>query len=252
MFLPAQAFSCIALSVQAADKTVTNSLGMAFVSIPAGSFTMGADKDSEDAYGDELPSRRVTISQPFYLGKYEVTQGEWETMMGDNPSKFKGGKNPVDSVSWNDAQTGIERLNRTEGTKKYRLPTEAEWEYAARAGTTSAYSFGDNADSLGQYAWYEDNSESRTHPVGQKQPNPWGLYDMHGNVMEWVQDWYDYYVKSQAIDPCNSYGGPGRVLRGGCWRIRAVRLRSACRDYGTPAVRSVLCGFRLAFSPDHS
>ncbi|MDR2624899.1 MAG: formylglycine-generating enzyme family protein [Zoogloeaceae bacterium] len=259
-------------------NTVTNSIGMEFVRIPAGSFMMGADKNLEDAREDEMPQHQVTISQPFYLGKYEVTQKEWEAVMGDNPSKFKGENNPVENVSWYDIQTFIERLNQKEGTNKYRLPTEAEWEYAARAGTTTQYSFvkweyaersgmmtqssGDDADSLGRYAWYKDNSEGKTHPVGQKEPNPWGLYDMHGNVWEWVQDWYDenYYAQSPAIDPRGPsggslrdprgpYGNSFRVLRGGSCTGTARHFRSATRGLGLPP--SMYNGFRLAFSPGH-
>jgi formylglycine-generating enzyme required for sulfatase activity len=251
MFL--RALSGTAFSARAADKTVTNSLGMAFVPIPAGSFTMGEDENSEDAEDDETPPHRVTISQPFYLGKYEVTQNQWTVVMGDNPSKFKGRNNPVESVSWYEVQEFIERLNQKEGTKKYRLPTEAEWEYAARAGTTTAYSFGDDTDSLGRYAWYWDNSGKTTHPVGQKRPNPWGLYDMHGNVWEWVQDVYDedYYAESPAIDPHGPSGGFFRVLRGGSWGGYAKSSRSASRFIYPPRGGLDDCGFRLAFSPGH-
>ena len=139
--------------------------------------------------------------------------------MGDNPSRFKGDTMPVEHVSWEDAQKFIERLNAKEGGPKYRLPTEAEWEYAARAGTTTAYSFGANASQLGEYAWFSENSVSTMHPVGQKKPNPWGLYDMHGNVWEWVHDWYsgDAYKASTstAVDPKGPSTGSSRVYRGG-------------------------------------
>jgi formylglycine-generating enzyme required for sulfatase activity len=133
------------LDAQAADKTFTNSIGMEFVLISAGLFVMGADKNFEDADDDETPRHQVRISKPFYLGKYEVTQEQWSTVMENNPSQFKGRNNPVEQVSWNDAQEFIKHLNRKEGHKRYRLPTEAEWEYAARAGTTTTYSFGDRA-----------------------------------------------------------------------------------------------------------
>jgi formylglycine-generating enzyme required for sulfatase activity len=166
----------------AAEKTYTNSIGMEFVLIPSGSFMMGADKNFEDASDDETPRHRVTISQPFYLGKYEVTQGEWAEVMGSNLSRFKGRSNPVENVSWDDAIEFIRRLNQKEGHCRYRLPAEAEWEYAARAGSASTYSFGDDAGQLGRYAWYGGNSGDSTHPVGQKEPNAWGLYDIHGNV----------------------------------------------------------------------
>jgi formylglycine-generating enzyme required for sulfatase activity len=182
---------------------------------------------------------------------HSITQAQWEAVMGENPSKFKGRSNPVENVSWDDIQVFIKRLNQKEGTNKYRLPTEAEWEYAARAGTTSAYSFGDDADSLGRYAWYDGNSGDKTHPVGQKQPNPWGLHDMHGNIKEWVQDWYDqdYYAKSPARDPRGPSGGLFRVLRGGGWIDDAEDLRSAYRDSIFPNIRHY--GFRLAFSLGH-
>ena len=135
------------------SKTFTNSIGTEFILIPAGSFMMGADENDEEADDNEMPQHRVTLSQPFYLGKYPVTQAEWVAVMGNNPSENKGRNNPVESVSWNEVQTFISRLNKKEGTNKYRLPTEAEWEYAARAGTKSAYFFGDDVGQLEQYAW---------------------------------------------------------------------------------------------------
>ncbi|MDR3159529.1 MAG: formylglycine-generating enzyme family protein [Zoogloeaceae bacterium] len=238
-------------------QTVTNSIGMEFVLIPAGSFMMGSADDDQYAVKNEKPAHWVTISQPFYLGKYEVTQGEWTAVMGDNPSYFKGRSNPVESVTWHDVQTFIERLNQKEGTNKYRLPTEAEWEYAARAGTTTRYSFGDDVDSLGRYAWHYDNSGNKTHPVGQKEPNPWGLYDMHGNVWELVQDWEDDYSKSPVTDPRGPSGGSCcRVLRGGSWfddprHGWGWAFRSARRVGNPPVSRPKDSGFRLAFSPDH-
>jgi formylglycine-generating enzyme required for sulfatase activity len=233
------------------DKTFTNSIGTEFILIPAGSFTMGADKNFEDAFDDETPQHRISISQSFYLGKYPVTQAEWVAVMGNNPSKFKGRSNPVEQVSWNDVQTFIQRLNAKEGTKKYRLPTEAEWEYAARGGTKSTYSFGDDAGQLGQYAWYDGNSGSQLHPVGQKKPNPWGLYDMYGNVMEWVNDWFDsnYYSRSPSTDPTGPSSGRTRVLRGGSWYFDAGLLRSAYRNHYSPDLRIECNGFRLALSP---
>ncbi|GHU14030.1 hypothetical protein AGMMS50225_25070 [Betaproteobacteria bacterium] len=233
------------------DKTFTNSIGTEFILIPAGSFIMGSDKKTERAEDDETPQHRVSISQAFYLGKYEVTQGEWEAVMGSNPSKFKGRSNPVEQVSWDDVQTFIQRLNAKEGTRKYRLPTEAEWEYAARAGIKSTYSFGDDAGQLGTYAWYNGNSGSQTHPVGQKKPSPWGLYDMHGNVWEWVNDWYDgsYYGRSPSTDPAGPSSGQYRVLRGGSWYGSAGSLRSGIRRGSTPDPRNDNFGFRLARSP---
>jgi formylglycine-generating enzyme required for sulfatase activity len=223
---------------------------MEFILIPAGSFTMGADKNFEDAYDDEMPQHRVTIGKPFYLGKYEVTQAQWTAVMGNNPSKFKGQDNPVEQVSWDDAQAFIKRLNQKEGHNRYRLPTEAEWEYAARAGTTGAYSFGDDVDGLGRYAWYRDNSGDKTHPVGRKEANPWGLYDMHGNVWEWVQDWYGDYSSASVTDPKGPSAGSMRVFRGGSWRYSARLCRAANRYACPPDTRYANLGFRLALSPE--
>jgi formylglycine-generating enzyme required for sulfatase activity len=230
---------------RATGKTWTNSIGMEFVRIEAGSFLMGRDPNFEEGESNEEPRHRVTISQSFYLGKYTVTQAQWEAVMDSNPSKYKGSDHPVERVSWNDAQTFIRRLNKQEGTNKYRLPTEAEWEYAARAGTKTAYSFGDDEDQLsqyasfyynrriGQFAWVaEEEGRLGTSPVGQKQPNPWGLYDMHGNVEEWVQDWYgkDYYASSPSTDPTGPAEGAFHVRRGGGWGDYSRSLRSAYRN----------------------
>jgi formylglycine-generating enzyme required for sulfatase activity len=248
-----------AFSASAAGKTYSNSIGMEFVLIPAGSFTMGADKNFEDALDRETPRHRVTISKPFYLGQYEVTQAQWETVMGNNPSEFKGRNNPVENISWDDAQMFIQRLNRQEGHNRYRLPTEAEWEYAARAGSASAFCFGDIEKNLDSYACYRYNSrewwgvgDKATHPVGQKAPNAWGLYDMHGNVWEWVQDWYGerYYSNSPGSDPKGPPSGSYRVLRGGGWADDAEDCRSAYRNYYTPGYRNYYIGFRLALSPE--
>jgi formylglycine-generating enzyme required for sulfatase activity len=186
---------------------VTNSVGMKFTLISSGSFMMGADLNSERGYKGETPQHRVTISRPFYLGVYEVTQSEWMSVMdGANPSNFKGETLPVEQVSWDDARSFVRKLNQKEGTEKYRLPTEAEWEYAARAGTTTAYFFGDDEGSLGIYAWFGGNSGGKTRPVGGKSHNPWGLYDINGNVLEWVQDFFGYYSGSAATDPMGLRG----------------------------------------------
>jgi formylglycine-generating enzyme required for sulfatase activity len=236
------------------EKTYTNSIGMEFVLISAGSFSMGADKTIENAGGDEIPQHRVSISKPFYLGKYEVTQAEWTKVMGSNPSAFEGHANPVENVSWNDAQEFINRLNQQEGTTVYRLPTEAEWEYAARAGTTSTYFFGDDAGSLASYAWFAGNSGGTTHPVGQKQPNAWGLHDMHGNVLEWAQDWYDerYYSSFMPANPQGPASGSFRVRRGGSWSGNSESCRVADRSSNSPDFRNDNIGFRLVFSPQNN
>ena len=185
----------------------------------------------------KMESNEVRIDQDFYLGKYQVTQQQWEAVMGNNPSNFKGGSLPVETVSWDDAQIFIQKLNQLSGKKNYRLPTEGEWEYACRAGSTSDYYFGDNESQLGEYAWYDGNSGATTHPVGQKKPNEWGLYDMAGNVWEWTDSWYD---------SSHSY----RVMRGGCWYGNFAGLcRSVCRSCGAPDGRLNFIGFRLVFVP---
>ena len=184
----------------------------------------------------KMESNEVKMDQDFYLGKYPVTQQQWEAVMGNNPSNFKGGSLPVETVSWDDAQIFIQKLNQLSGKKNYRLPTEGEWEYACRAGSTSDYYFGDNESQLGEYAWYDGNSGATTHPVGQKKPNEWGLYDMAGNVWEWTDSWYD---SSHSI----------RVIRGGSWYYFAGFCRSVYRYYSTPVNRYGNIGFRLVFVP---
>ncbi len=217
-------------------------LDMEFVLIPAGKFQMG----STTGESDEKPVHWVRISQPFYLGKYEVTQAQWKTVMGsDNPSFFKGDNLPVDTVSWDDCQVFIRKLNARRDGYTYRLPSEAEWEYACRAGTT-----GDYAGKLGARAWYYGNSGNQTHPVGWKSPNRWGLYDMHGNVWEWCQDWYggDYYQNSPGTDPQGPSMGSDRVFRGGSWNTTAVICRSANRRRQLPDFRGP--GLRLVRTVD--
>jgi formylglycine-generating enzyme required for sulfatase activity len=186
---------------------------------------------------------------------YEVTQAEYEKVIGENGSEFKGVSSPVEQVSWDDATEFCKRLSAKEG-KTYRLPTEAEWEYACRAGTTTRYSFGDDPASLGEYAWYGANSDVRTHSVGEKKPNAWGLYDMHGNMWEWCADSWamGYYAVSPTDDP----PGPetaarrvfrGRVFRGGCWGSGAAGCRSAYRGRDEPQHRRRSLGFRVAADP---
>ena len=233
----------VALPEPAAEPArYVNSYGMEFVRLPAGAFRMGAD----DGRSNEQPTHCVQLSRPFYLGIYAVTQGEWQRIMGTNPSRFEGDlQRPVERVSWDDAQKFLQKLNAQERGTAYRLPTEAEWEYAARAGSTTAYSFGDNPTPLAQYAWYDDNAGSTTRPIGQQQPNAWGLYDMHGNVWEWVQDWYAPYLAPTAVDPQGPIGGAFRVIRGGSWFDIARDCRSASRDYAGPSARDGTLGLRL-------
>jgi formylglycine-generating enzyme required for sulfatase activity len=211
------------------------------VLIPAGSFTMG-----NAIVASEKPARKVTITKPFYLGKFEVTQEQWEAVMGNNPSEFKGPKNPVEQVSWTDCQEFLVKLNAKAGGQggKFVLPTEAQWEYACRAGSTGEFCFGNKEKQLGEYAWwYDENSGIETHPVGEKKPNAWGLYDMHGNVCEWCQDWYGTYGAEAVDDPSGPTKGTSRVYRGGGWLDFAwlCNVWEWCQDwwYGTYGAEAV-------------
>jgi formylglycine-generating enzyme required for sulfatase activity len=277
-------------------KTLTNTLGMKLVLIPAGEFLMGSPDEDKDAEDDEKPQHRVKISKPFYLGATEVTVGQFGRVVesagyrteaetdgkggwgwNEQAKKFEGfdpkhswrftgfeqtDEHPVVNVTWNDAIAFCNELSKLEGLKpyyrigageqsggdRYRLPTEAEWEYACRAGSTTKYGFGDDASELGQYAWYEGNSGLKTHPVGQKRPNGFGLFDMHGNVWEWCWDWYDsrYYSQSPDADPAGPSRLSIRVFRGGGWDDDPRSVRSANRYRDTPVSRNGLLGFRVA------
>ena len=310
-------------------KTHTNSIGMEFVLIPAGSFDRMSESTNE--FGEKSTKAfKTTISKPFYLGKYEVTQEQWVAVMGSNPSKMKGRTNPVESMSWNDVQEFIKRLNAKEGFTRYRLPTEMEWELAARAGTSTEYFWGNypseeiakaereitkirastrcfhaytvmgtilghygknaqvsqfhrddqkayrqflpryeecerdvakirspmeklkesSANAINSHVWYQENSGYTTHPVGQLKPNPWGLYDIYGNVWEWVQDSVDNLPAKDTVDYCSLGGGPTRVYRGGSWDYDASRFRSASRSGNSADYRRSDVGFRLALSPE--
>ncbi len=244
-FIPYASAVCLSLAsltLNAADYS--NSIGMKFIEIPAGQFEIGGcNKVFYEDCGNEA-GYMVTIDKAFYLSQTEVTQAQWEAVMSSNPAHFKGSKRPVEEVRWDDAQAFIRRLNQKEGGNKYRLPTEAEWEYAARAGTRTAYSFGDEVSQLGQYAWYSENAGSETHSVAQKKPNPWGLYDMHGNVWEWTcSAWSSTYNGEE--QQCNNRA-EFRSLRGGSWNAGASNLRSAYRNDITPVNRSYSLGLRLA------
>lgn len=234
-------------------KTATVDLGggvkMEFVLLGPGSFIMGSDENTGD--GDESPEHKVTLSQPFYLGKYEVTQEQWAAVMGHNPSEFKGAKRPVDTVSWNDCQLFVAKLQEKTG-REFALPTEAQWEFACRAGTTTLWSFGKDAGQAGDYAWVGDNSGGTTHPVGGKKPNPWGLYDMHGNVWEWCADWYEKhaYAGGDATDPRGPGASGGRILRGGAWGEHPNNIRSACRNCIGPDIRHNGTGLRCLMLVD--
>ena len=223
-------------------ETLKNSIDMKFTLIPAGEFMMGSKE-----YEREQPIHNVTIDMPFNLGIFPVTQREWKAVMGYNPSHFKGDDLPVEIVLWNVVQEFIEKLNEIESTDKYRLPSEAEWEYAARAGTTTRYSFGNEYSKLGEYGWYSENSGDKIHSVGKKGANPWGLYDVHGNVWEWVQDtWHDTY--NGAPDDGSAWRdgvSAIRVLRGGSCLSNANGCRSANRLCYDPGDRYHFLGFRL-------
>ena len=237
----------IVLTKAKPKKDFTNSIGMKFVLVPAGTFQMGSTKDEQPDRGDDERQHWVTISRPFYLQTTEVTQGQYQRVMRKNPSHFHGENRPVERVSWDDAQKFIKKLNQMEKTDKYRLPTEAEWEYACRAGSTTRFCFGDDEAKLGEYAWYGENSGSKTRPVKQKKPNAWGLFDMHGNVYEWCQDWYGEYPAGPVTDPTGPASGRGRVLRGGSWYFDARCARSALRNYNRyPGFRDCNIGFRVA------
>lgn len=203
-----------------------------------------------DGYTDEKPAHEVCVDD-FYMGKYDVTQGQWQVVMGNNPSLFKdcGDNCPVEMVSWIDAQEFISKLNKRSGEKKYRLPTEAEWEYAARSGgKREKYAGSDDVDSV---AWCGSNSDRTTHPVGTKSPNGLGIYDMNGNVWQWVQDWYaaNYYGKSARKNPRGPGSGSDRVMRGGSWNSGLDSVWASLRGYVTPDVRGNFAGFRLLRTP---
>ncbi len=223
---------------------------MEFVYIKPGAFIMGGtvDANPKSAWqGIEKPKHKVVLTRGFYMGRYEVTQAQYETVTGENPSRFKGPDLPVEMVSWPKAVEFC-RIASRRTRKPFRLPTEAEWEFACRAGSTEPHGFGGDASLLGDYAWHKGNSEGRTHPVGRKKPNAWGLHDMHGNVWEWVADWYapDYYLKSPGKDPRGPDAGNRRLLRGGSWFFDVgFQCRSAFRHHNLPERGFHTLGFRV-------
>jgi formylglycine-generating enzyme required for sulfatase activity len=234
--------------------TTTTSLpDFSFVLISPGTFIMGSPETELGRGEDELP-HEVIITRGFFLQTTAVTQGQWKAMMGNNPSRFshKGDDHPVESVSWYDCQKFIERLNSS-SEHIYRLPTEAEWEYACRSGKFFSCSEGeilelfcDHDPNLDAVGWYCGNSDRATHPAAQKKPNLWGIYDLHGNVLEWCQDWYGgTYPETPQTDPTGPITGPGRVIRGGSWFSNAKSCRSAARFYWSPNAKSDFIGFRL-------
>jgi formylglycine-generating enzyme required for sulfatase activity len=215
---------------------------MVLMPIPAGEFTMGS---AETKY--EQPAHKVKITKPFLMGATEVTQAQWKAVMGDSPSLIQGDDLPVESVTWEECQAFVKKLSEKEG-KTYRLPTEAEWEYACRAGSTKRFHFGDDANGLGEYAWHGANSDCTTHPVGLKKPNAWGLYDTYGNVWEWCQDFYVAYGEKEQADPAGPEKGSQRIFRGGAWYDEVYRCRSAFRNSRHPNSRNYF-GLRVVMVP---
>ena len=228
-----------------------NSIGMELMLIPPGEFLMGSPA-FEDGRGDDETQHKVTLTKPFFMGITEVTQAQFFRVLRKNPSKFKAAKHPVEQVTWDEAVEFCARLSDLPAEKRtgrvYRLPTEAEWEYACRAGTTTAYSFGNDQGQLSNYGWWKVNSGGATHPVGLKKPNPWGLYDIHGNVWEWCQDWYGGYFAGKLTDPTGPVSGSIRVCRGGSWYGNSGFCRSASRHGYSPGRRDYDLGFRVVRS----
>jgi len=260
----------------AEEKNFTNSIGITFVLIPAGTFMMGTTcRDNPFTEVDEfmvcsgsnnqLPYHKITIAKPFYLAKTELTQGQWVSIMGENnpryqnPSYFKAEKAgvspqdaanlPMENISWHNAQTFVQKLNQKEHcTDCYFIPTEAQWEYAARAGTSSEYSFGDNQTALGEFAWFVNNAQGKTHVVGVKKPNQWGLYDMLGNVGEWTCSKYAAYRTVPGAEAqCSNHNTTTNVVwRGGSWRVDANLCKVSLRNYTLPHHASYDVGLRIA------
>ncbi len=238
-------------------KEIKTESGVEMILLPGGWFIMGDDKGEVD----ERPAHKIYVA-PFYMDKYPVTQEEYERVMGENPSRWKGGRNPVEQVRWSDAVRYCNARSRLEGLQPcynletwecdfdadgYRLPMEAEWEFACRAGTKTRYFFGDNPRKLKLYAWFKGNSGGRPRPVGRKLPNPWGLYDMYGNVWEWCNDFYkvDYYGESPLKNPKGPKTGNTKVLRGGSWNSKAEECRSSYRYNENPGYTDVCFGYDI-------
>ncbi len=225
------------------------------VSIPAGTFVMGSPNNEQNRGNYEGPQTTVTISKPFWMSKFEVTQGQYEELMGNNPAHFKvaGLNAPVEKVSWNNAVEFCRQLTekeksvgRLEDGYEYHLPTEAQWEYACRAGTTTRFSYGDDDSELGKYAWFDHFPDGSTYSVGAKLANPWGLHDMHGNVWEWCLDWYGKYPGGAQVDPVGANTGTRRVRRGGSWNFDGGYCRSDSRLGNFTDTAFVNLGFRPA------
>jgi formylglycine-generating enzyme required for sulfatase activity len=239
---------------------VIPSCGMKMNWVAPGRFVMGSPPTEAGRSNDEGPQTDVTMSRGFWLGVFAVTQDDWKSIaegaigLNAEPSFFHGERLPVEQVSWQDCQSWLEELNSSEESRlpagfQYRLPTEAEWEFACRAGTSTAFHFGDAQPGLDESAWYSNNSSGQTHSVGAKKPNTWGFHDMHGNVWEWCQDRYGALPGGSVIDPQEPIAGLNRVFRGGSWGVAASRCRSAYRVWNKPSYRDYTVGFRVAIAP---
>lgn len=237
--------------------SVADGVELRFVRIAPGTFVRGSPPTEPGRDRDEGPAHAVTITRAFHLGVHEVTQAQWTAVMGSNPAVFRRGpdspRRPVESVSWEDCQRFIARLN-ARGVGRFRLPTEAEWEYAARAGSTTRFPWGDDPKEYitHAHAWANSRSYAITHPVGEKPPNAWGLHDLHGNVWEWCSDWYGPYAEGPQRDPTGPAAGRERVFRGGSWYDFPVSLRSANRHRHGPDGRYTAVGLRLVWEPEDS
>jgi formylglycine-generating enzyme required for sulfatase activity len=246
------AFGAASTAPAAGEKWTVPELSLNMVPVPAGTFTIGSPANERGRDEGEGPQTVVTISKPFWLGVTEVTQPQWQAIMGNNPSQFVMDNNPVERISWTEATEFCQKLTERERTAGrlpagyvYALPTEAQWEYACRAGTTGQYS-----GKLDDVSWYFKNTEGlTTKPVGQKQPNAWGLQDMHGNVWEWCADWYGAYPGGKISDPKGPATGTIRIVRGGGWGDTALDCRSAFRRAFKPDLHGNSVGLRLALVP---
>ncbi|MCP4378678.1 MAG: formylglycine-generating enzyme family protein, partial [bacterium] len=231
-------------------KTLILTLGkgvkIKLIRIPAGKFMMGHPKPKKPRRDNKGHQREVTISKAFYMGMTEVTQAQYQSVMCKNPSKFKGSQKPVEMVSWDDAMAFCAAMSKKTG-RAVRLPTEAQWEYACRAGTKTLFSFGNDDKDMDAHGWHKDNSDRKTHPVGQKKPNAFGLYDMHGNVWEWCRDYYDdkFYAKAKNVDPENTTKAIYRIFRGGSWLYGPMFCCAAFRGWQSNVSRGDSLGFRV-------
>lgn len=249
-------------------KFVISEINLELIKCPAGTFTMGSPKEElgraekpKYVYWDSEELHSVCITKPFYIGKYEITQSLYIALMDKNPSKYVGINNPIDSVTYDEAKAfcdklNLKYLNQLPQGYKFDLPTEAQWEYACRAGTNTALNNGKNltnskgtCPNLDEVAWYEENSNKTTHPIGQKKPNAWGIYDMHGNVYEWCRDYYGEYPNSAVTDPIGKKSYFARVIRGGGFDFSADYCRSARRGQEDDDHRFYMLGFRVALVP---